>query len=122
VPEDYVQGRRRVFLTGVVIALSTATALRAPLPCAQGEASPREQVEFFEGKIRPVLVEHCYKCHSAQSAKVRGKLLLDTRDGLRQGGESGPALVPGDPAASLLLKAIRYEEHKMPPAGKLPNG
>jgi hypothetical protein len=82
---------------------------------------PREQADFFEKKVRPVLVEHCYKCHSAQSAKVRGGLLLDTRDGLRRGGESGPAVVPGDPAASLLLRAIRYQDHKMPPDGKLPD-
>jgi hypothetical protein len=78
------------------------------------------QVEFFEKKVRPVLVEHCYQCHSAQAKKVKGGLLLDTRDGLRRGGESGPALVPGDPDASLLLKALRYEDHEMPPAGKLP--
>ena len=49
---------------------------------------------FFEKKIRPVLVEHCYKCHSASSEKVKGGLLLDTREGIRKGGESGHAVVP----------------------------
>src|SRR5256885_15492228 len=80
----------------------------------------RAEVEFFEKKVRPVLVEHCYKCHSADAKKVKGGLLLDTRDGLRAGGETGPAVIPGKPHESLLLKAIRYEEHEMPPAGKLP--
>ncbi len=76
-------------------------------------------VEFFEKKIRPVLAEHCYKCHSAR--KHRGGLALDSRDGVRKGGDSGPAVVPGKPAASLLLKAIRHVDLKMPPDGKLPD-
>jgi hypothetical protein len=79
-------------------------------------------IEFFEKKIRPLLVSHCYECHSADAKKVRGGLLLDSRDGLRKGGESGPALVPGHPEKSLLIKAVRYDddEFKMPPKGKLP--
>src|SRR5262245_50761224 len=79
--------------------------------------------EFFEKKIRPALVEHCYKCHSPEAKKPKGGLLLDTRDGIRKGGESGPAAVPGKPAESLLLKAVRYtdENLKMPPKGKLPD-
>jgi hypothetical protein len=105
---------------GAVIRLSTVLVLQGLTFDAWGAEPTREQVEFFEQKIRPVLVEHCYQCHSAQSAKVRGKLLLDTRDGLRKGGESGPTIVPEDPAASLLLKAVRYEGRKMPPGGKLP--
>jgi cytochrome c553 len=78
------------------------------------------QVEFFEKKIRPVLVAHCYKCHSNNAKKVQAGLLLDSRDGIRKGGESGPAIVPGDPAASRLVKALRYQEAEMPPAGQLP--
>jgi hypothetical protein len=79
-------------------------------------------IEFFEKKIRPVLVEHCYECHAASAKKVRGGLLLDSRDGVRKGGESGPALVPGEPDKSLLIKAVRYTdaETKMPKKGKLP--
>jgi hypothetical protein len=92
----------------------------SPLPGACGEPT-RQQLEFFEQKIRPVLAEHCYKCHSAKAAKVRGKLLLDTRDGLLKGGESGAAVVPGDPVASLLLKALRHEGPKMPPDDQLPD-
>jgi Protein of unknown function (DUF1553)/Protein of unknown function (DUF1549)/Planctomycete cytochrome C len=80
-------------------------------------------IEFFEKKIRPILVENCYKCHSAQSEKVKGGLLLDTRDGLLKGGDNGPAIEPGNPDKSLLIKAVRYmdENLQMPPkGGKLP--
>lgn len=88
---------------------------------AAGAGPPAGQLDFFEQKIRPVLVEHCYKCHSAAAKKVRGGLLLDSRDGIRRGGDSGkPAVVPGDPEGSLLLKALRYEDVQMPPAGRLP--
>jgi Protein of unknown function (DUF1549)/Planctomycete cytochrome C len=81
-----------------------------------------EQVEFFEKKIRPIFVERCYKCHSAHSDKVKGGLLLDTRDGLLKGGESGPAIVPGDPEKSLLIRAIRQtDELRMPVKEKLPD-
>ncbi len=78
--------------------------------------------EFFEKKVRPVLVKHCYKCHSADAKKLGGGLPLDHREGLRQGGETGPAIVVGKPDQSLLIKAIRYEDDslKMPPKGKLP--
>jgi mono/diheme cytochrome c family protein len=83
-----------------------------------------EGVELFEKKIRPLLVEHCYKCHSAQSEKLKGGLLLDNKEGILKGGESEkPAVVPGDADKSLLIEAVRYqnEELKMPPPkeGKL---
>ncbi len=98
-------------------------ALAAALLAASAvKAGASEDRAFFEGKIRPVLVEHCYACHSARAKKVKGKLLLDSRDGMRKGGESGPAVVPGDPDRSLLIRAVRYthDELKMPPSGKLP--
>jgi hypothetical protein len=76
--------------------------------------------------IRPTLVEHCYACHSAEAEakkKLRGGLRLDTREAVLTGGDTGPALVPGKPAESLLLKTLRYDgEVKMPPKGKLPDG
>ncbi len=77
-------------------------------------------VEFFEKKIRPIFVESCYKCHSSEAEKVKGDLLLDSREGLLKGGETGPALVPGDPGKSLLIKAVRYtdENLQMPPKNK----
>jgi hypothetical protein len=94
----------------------------ALLPATAAGAAGQDGVAFFETKIRPVLVEHCYQCHSAAAKKPKGGLLLDSRTGVRKGGESGPAIVPGKPGESLLLKALRYtdEELKMPPKGKLP--
>ena len=81
-------------------------------------ASPTPaQVEFFEQHIRPVLAAECYECHA--SAKKKGGLALDTRDGLLKGGESGPAIVPGQPDSSLLLQALRHTHPtlKMPRNG-----
>ncbi|MBA4066135.1 MAG: hypothetical protein C0501_20940 [Isosphaera sp.] len=81
--------------------------------------------DHFEKKIRPVLVEQCYSCHSDDAEakkKLRGGLKLDTRDAVLAGGDTGPALVPGKPADSLLLKSLRYDgDAKMPPKGKLPD-
>ncbi|MCI0461933.1 MAG: DUF1553 domain-containing protein [Gemmataceae bacterium] len=90
----------------------------APAPAAADDPG----IEFFEKKIRPVLVEHCQECHSPARKKQRGGLYLDTRDALRKGGDSGPVLVPGKPEDSLLIKAIRYHDPdlRMPPKGKLP--
>jgi len=87
-------------------------ALQAPDP---------EGVAHFESRIRPVLAEKCYACHSARAEKLKGDLLLDTRAGVLKGGLSGPAIVPGRPEESLLLKAIRRAdpELKMPPKEKL---
>ena len=87
------------------------------LPLLAAPALARADDEFFERRIRPVLVEHCYPCHSATSEKLKGGLRLDTRDGLRRGGESGLAIVPGDVEASRLIQAVRYtDEHlQMPP-------
>jgi hypothetical protein len=80
---------------------------------------PRGEVDFFETKIRPVLVDQCYECHATGAAKVKGGLLLDTREGLLRGGESGPALVPGKPGESLLVAALKHENLEMPPKKKL---
>ena len=75
------------------------------------------QVQFFESKIRPVLAEKCYKCHSQSAERVKAGLLLDTREAVLKGGENGPAIVPGDPEKSLLIKAVRYTDPdlQMPP-------
>ena len=81
-----------------------------------------EGIDFFEQKIRPVLVDRCYSCHSANAAakkNLKGGLLLDTRETLRMGGESGPAIIPGKPRESLLIEAIRHESLEMPPKEKL---
>ncbi|MBI3857633.1 MAG: DUF1549 domain-containing protein, partial [Planctomycetes bacterium] len=89
----------------------------------QEAAAPQDPagLEFFEQKIRPVLVERCYSCHSATAEKLKGNLFLDTREGTLKGGDLGPSVVPGDLDRSLLIKAIRYvdEDLKMPPKKRL---
>lgn len=87
----------------------------------QAAPSP-DQIDFFEKKIRPVLVEHCYKCHSQTEGKSRGGLTVDTKQGVLQGGDTGPSVDGNDPNKSLLIKAMRYESDdlEMPPKQKLP--
>lgn len=95
------------------LALATAAAAGAQNP----------GIEFFERRIRPVLVERCEACHSTRLAEPMGGLRVDTRAALRAGGASGPAIVPGKPGSSLLLQALSYQDPllKMPPTGKLPD-
>ena len=102
-------------LTLIVLLVASAA------PTARAEGPTPEGVEFFEKKVRPLLVEHCYKCHSAQAGKPKGSLLLDTRDGLLKGGDTGAAVVPGDVESSRIINAVRYtdENLQMPPDGKL---
>jgi len=78
-----------------------------------------QQLQFFETKIRPVLADNCYKCHSPRAEKIKGGLLLDTRNGLLKGGDTGPAIVPGNAEKSLLIKAVRGDDPdlQMPPKG-----
>ena len=78
-------------------------------------------LDFFESKIRPVLIEHCYSCHAADAKIIRGGLLLDSREGLLEGGDSGPAVVPGEAEKSLLLSALKHDSFEMPPDRKLPD-
>src|SRR5262245_17062057 len=105
--------RQRLLPAALLLA-----AAAVPARAAAADAG----LEVFEKKVRPALVEHCYRCHSAEGKSPRGGLRVDTREGLRKGGDSGPAVVPGKPEASLLLRAIRYtdESLRMPPRGKLP--
>jgi hypothetical protein len=102
-----------------LLIIVVLVALSAP-----ARAADPASTDFFETKIRPVLVAQCYACHSAEAeqlGKLKGGLLVDTRDGLRAGGDSGPAIVPGEPDAGVLLKALRYDDDlQMPPKGKLP--
>ena len=99
--------------TGLLaVLLLTSSPARAVSPAAD---------KFFEDKIRPMLVQHCYRCHSLQARKERGGLRVDSLASLLEGGDSGPAIVPGKPEESLLLKAIRHEDDlAMPPKDKLP--
>lgn len=93
-------------------------------PCSAQESPSPESLAFFESKIRPVLVQHCYACHSeaaAENRKLQANLRLDLRAGWKTGGDSGPALVPHQPAESLLIQALRYDGIEMPPSGRLPD-
>jgi hypothetical protein len=84
-------------------------------------AADRDGIDFFEKKIRPVLADRCYSCHSADAKKLKGGLYLDSLEGMMKGGDTGPSVAPGLPDKSLLIKAIRYtdDELKMPPKGRL---
>jgi hypothetical protein len=86
------------------------------------DAADPDAIAFFEKRVRPVLVERCYECHSAGAEPVQGELLVDSRRGLRRGGDSGPAIVPFSADQSLLIKAVRYNnpDLQMPPEAKLP--
>ncbi|MDI9411222.1 MAG: PSD1 and planctomycete cytochrome C domain-containing protein, partial [Bacteroidia bacterium] len=101
--------------------LSLAITATILAQAAKPQAITPEQLKFFESTIRPILVDQCYGCHSAQSGRSRGGYLIDTRDAARKGGGSGPGIVPGKPDESLLIQAIRYhdEDLQMPPKGKL---
>lgn len=83
-----------------------------------GDFSP-QQLEFFEKQVRPLLVEHCYECHSGGAKKLQAELRVDFRDALLEGGDSGPVIVPGNADESLLIHSVRYESYEMPPKGKL---
>lgn len=101
-----------VGLSGMLalVSLSQATAAE---PNAKG-------IEFFEKNIRPVLANNCYQCHSAEARNLKGGLFLDSKQGMLNGGDSGPVIVPGNPDKSRLLAAIRHEgKLKMPPRDKL---
>jgi len=107
------------------VSLFTGILLAGPLLAVADEPQKlsTQDLTFFEKNIRPVLVRHCYACHSetaARSKKLRGGLRLDTRNGVLQGGDSGAILDVDSPEDSLLLESLRYESLEMPPTGKLP--
>jgi len=111
-------------LVSLVIGLLSTSGVQA-----QDAAPPEDSVElqkfsvedfqFFEAKVRPLLVTHCFECHD--DAKQKGQLRLDSLAAALSGGESGAALIPQKPQESLLLQAVRYESFEMPPSGKLPD-
>src|SRR5687767_5284709 len=106
-----------------LVAFAVATAASVAAASAAAPTPDPAGVEFFESRIRPVLVQHCYKCHSEASGdKLKSGLRLDTREGTLKGGESGkPAVVPGSAAQSRLVEAVRYAnpDLQMPPDGRL---
>jgi len=100
---------RTLFFTALLLASRSMLA---------ADAGGTEVLEFFESKIRPVLVAECTECHGA--AKQKGGLRVDFRDGLRKGGETAPAVVPGEPAKSLLLSAIKHLDPDLKMPAKAP--
>jgi hypothetical protein len=123
-----------VWIIAIGIAVGTGTAIAqtaiaqtaiAQTAIAQDDAttgvSEAAHEEFFEKKIRPILVERCYECHSGSESN--GGLRLDDRERARRGGDTGPVLVEGQPDASLMIRAIRYKnaDLQMPPSGRLPD-
>ncbi len=110
---------RSVLLRLMITAVVLTSAALSPKHVSADDAG----IEFFEKKIRPILVQHCLECHGANSKKLGGNLRLDSRQGMHTGGDSGPALEPGKPDVSLLISAVKYgaDSIQMPPKGKLPD-
>lgn len=100
----------------VLLGISCALEL-----CRAAQPAPAEGKEFFEQKIEPVLKQHCYRCHSLSAEKLKAGLLLDSREALLKGGDTGPIVAPGDPDKSRLIEALRYAnpDLQMPPKEKL---
>ena len=86
---------------------------------AIASAQTLEEIDFFEKRVRPVLAENCFACHGQQAPQPMSGLRVDTRDALLQGGDRGPAVVPGKPSESRLIQAVRHQGLVMPPGGKL---
>lgn len=107
---------RRLGLLLVAALVSSFPALVSP-----AKAEDQAALEFFEAKIRPVLIKECYSCHSSQAPVLKGALNLEHRSGWQTGGDSGPSIVPGNPEDSLLLAAMKFDGLEMPPAGRLPD-
>ena len=106
--------QKTIYLVSLVAASATLQAATPP---------PAGHLAFFESEVRPLLAEHCYKCHSTTAKKLKANLYLDSADGILAGGDSGPAVKPGEPDASLLIEAVRYHDSdlQMPPKSKLPD-
>ena len=111
-----VIGTRRLVATVVVFATTSAAALGSPTP---------EQIQFFETKIRPVLAQHCYQCHSAEAlraGKLKASLLVDSRAGMAKGGESGAAVVPRDKEGVCCSRRSNTTASRCRPRGSCPTG
>src|SRR3712207_2897200 len=98
---------RLPFVAAVVCALLVSVVRGEDPPASAADA---EDVKFFEEKTRPVLVEHCYECHSSRAKVLGGSLSVESPAAPRKGGDQGPAVVPGDLEQSLIIRAIRYQD------------
>src|SRR5687768_7365374 len=111
---------RRCLVAAAGLAWSLLALAMLASPAAA--ADDPKGLEFFEKKIRPVLVANCYQCHSASAKEVKGELRLDTKEGIRKGGEQGHGVVPGNVAESLVIAALKHEDGlEMPPNKRLPD-
>jgi hypothetical protein len=108
----------------VILARSLVFGVGTSAAEAEIDKPTAEELAFFEGKVRPLLVKHCYQCHSTQAEKVKGGLLLDSREGWMAGGDSGEAIEPGKPNDSLVIESVRYADEglQMPPKYQLSEG
>ena len=112
--------RLPVWIRQGATCLGISVALCVSMVHSLSAAPEQEQIKFFERKIRPVLVRYCYECHSAAASEIKGSLRLDSRAALLEGGDSGPAVLPGDVEGSQLILTIRHQTLEMPPEEKLP--
>lgn len=118
--------KRMSLVVAVFHSLSLRAYIAALVLCGIAAANdPKtpsaKDIEFFETQIAPILKRRCYKCHSHESGKAKGGLVLDSRHGWQNGGGEGAAIIPGKPWESLLIAAVRYESYEMPPDKKLPD-
>ena len=124
-PTSRRDARLRAYLIAVwgfyiTISVTLAAPAGATEPAKASATASAEGVEFYERKIRPLLTERCYECHS-KSTKHEAGLTLDTRAGILAGGDNGPLVEAASPTKSLLLEVVRYDgDTQMPPSGKLP--
>ncbi len=107
---------QRDLVTVLVVIMILLNSVHA---IAVERSATSSDLEFFEKEVRPLLVEHCYSCHSGASEKLQASLRVDSRTALLKGGDSGPAILPGNADGSLFIEAVRYESYEMPPKGKL---
>ena len=125
IPADLLTANLGVSMTRSLLRTALAALIPAALATShasgQEPAPSAEAVRFFEARIRPVLADQCFKCHGPE--KQKAGLRLDSRSAMLGGGDSGPAVVPGQPEESLLVEALRYEADglQMPPSKKLPD-
>ncbi|MCH2202465.1 MAG: PSD1 and planctomycete cytochrome C domain-containing protein [Fuerstiella sp.] len=106
---------RLIVMTASWAAVYCSLSVFAPV----GRSDIPQGLELFEKRIRPVLIQHCYECHSSAARELKGGLQLDSRDGIRRGGDTGPAVVPGNVSESLLIEALQHESLEMPPDSRL---
>src|SRR5436190_9196269 len=109
----------RILILGTAFLITTWES--RGVEAGQAPAFSREQLEFYQKQIQPILAENCFKCHSHQAEKIKANLVLDSFEGLLRGGDSGQAVVPGNPDTSLLIRAVRQidDDLKMPPKKRL---